>query len=139
MSVARRAYADEVREEPLAPMREMDPKKHFARELWRRAGEKGWSQSELSRHAKMGRDAINKYWNAKILPSDNSLRKISNALGCKPEDLLPTAFNPADKRPAPIEMRVSPTDPNRAFLRVEVELSFTAAAKIIEIVNLDRQ
>lgn len=75
-------------------------KKGFARRLQRAMVLKGWNQAELARHAerilkatnpdaRIGRDNVSSYVRATSLPKDNVLAALAQALGTKPEDLLP--------------------------------------------------
>lgn len=48
-----------------------------------------WSQADLARAAGLGRDAISTYVRGRSFPEPSSLKRISDALGMKPEDLVP--------------------------------------------------
>lgn len=73
-------------------------KAEFARRLNRLMVLKGWNQSELAKRAdavapagvRMGRDKISNYIRAKNLPSPLHLTILCEALGCEPEDLVPS-------------------------------------------------
>lgn len=121
---------------PTAP-RDM-VKQQLARNIFRRMTARGWNQSELAREADLGRDSVSTYIRGKVLPDPASLQKLADALDCKVTDLAPSIVDPAltEEMPA-VELKQSVTDPRRAWLRVNREVSFATAAKVIEILQAD--
>jgi transcriptional regulator with XRE-family HTH domain len=129
----------------LAPSREeMTPqltpraltKQEFGRRLHGLMLAKSWNQSDLARASELGRDSISTYVNGKTFPTPLALAKLAQALGMKPEELLPNSMMNAmdDEHPA-IELRQATGHPGKAWLRVNRAMSFGAAAKIIDIIN----
>ena len=116
-----------------------DVQRHqFARNLYRRLLEMGWNQSDLARAADIGRDRISVYVRGLTFPEPVTLQKIADALDCKPEDLAPSITEQAiaDELPA-VELRQSLANPQRAWLRVNREVTFATAAKVIAILEAD--
>src|SRR5688572_29787045 len=71
-------------------------KQDFSRRLSKALRDKGWSQSELARHAgkytkkgKLGRYSVSLYVKGRMLPQPERLNAIAKALGVKAEELLP--------------------------------------------------
>ncbi len=112
-------------------------KKEFSNRLYKLMVGKGWRQSDLSRQASLPRDSISVYMRGRSFPTVNSLRKLATALGVEPEQLLPDNFvrgEGDDPLPA-LEMKVSPDNPGRAFLRVNQLVPLQTAVKIVELLQ----
>lgn len=111
-------------------------KQEFGRRVQGLMLEKGWNQAELSRAAHMGRDSISTYINGKTFPGPLQLKRLADALGVTPEELLPNSTMSAmdDEHPA-VELRQAAGHPGKAWLRVNRALSFRAAAQIIAIID----
>lgn len=123
---------------PAAPRLVPKPlaKEEFARRLYAKMQEKGWRQSDLARAADLERNAISIYMRGVSLPSPESLKKLSAALGMTPEELLPNYTESAMDRDNPeIEMRVSPADPKSAWLRINKLVSVSLAVKIMGMLD----
>ena len=72
------------------------------------------------------------------MPTALSLQKLAQALDIPAHELLPNQVEHAINEDFPsLEMRVSTSDPSRAWLRVNRWVSTSAAAKIVEILNDD--
>ena len=99
---------------------------------------RNWNQSDLARAADLGRDSISTYVNGKTFPTPVALKKLADALGMQPGDLLPNSIMNAmdDEHPA-VELRQAAGHPGKAWLRVNRAMSFSAAARIVEIINED--
>jgi transcriptional regulator with XRE-family HTH domain len=114
-------------------------KQEFGRKLYRLMLASGWNQSELARQANLPRDSISTYIRGRSFPTPKSLQALADALGTTPGDLLPTAVGNAKGEDVPeIDMKVSPSAPGAAWLKVNRLVSLACAAKIIELLNEDR-
>lgn len=81
------------REHPIyAESRMPVTKAEFGRKLYRMMIDKGWRQSELARRADMPRDSISSYVRGIAYPSATNLRKLAQALGVQPDDLIPHGY-----------------------------------------------
>ena len=102
--------------------------------------DKGWNQSDLARAADLGRDSISTYVNGKTFPTPKALKAIAEALGVTKEELLPNYTMSAldDEHPA-VELKQASGHPGKAWLRINRAMSFTTAAKIIELINKEDQ
>lgn len=110
----------------------------FGRRLYRLMVAKGWRQSDLAREADIGRESVSVYINGKHFPKPTNLRKIADAFGVAPEDLLPNIDHDAiQKDLASFEMRVSPGDPGKSWVVLNRLMTTTAAARIAAIVAED--
>lgn len=99
---------------------------------------KGWHQSELARRAGLPRDAVSTYVRGVAMPTPVSLEKLAKALGQTAEELLPNIVESAiDEDNPSIDLKVSPSAPNTAWLRVNRLVSLTTATKIIEMLEAD--
>jgi transcriptional regulator with XRE-family HTH domain len=110
----------------------------FGNRLYKLMMEQGWNQSQMAREAGLPRDSISTYIRGKALPTPKSLQSLATALGVQPIDLLPNAMESAiDEDNPSLEMRVSTSAPNAAWLRVNRLVSLSTAAKVIEIIQAD--
>ncbi|WP_316397298.1 helix-turn-helix transcriptional regulator [Bradyrhizobium sp. 33ap4] len=113
-------------------------KDEFARRLYKLMMEKGWRQAEFARRAGLPRNAISVYLRAASLPSPENLKKIADALKIDPEVLLPNYAQSAIEQDNPeLEMRVSPANPQKAWLRINRLVSTSIAVQILELLQKD--
>ncbi|MCW4115625.1 helix-turn-helix domain-containing protein [Aurantimonas sp. MSK8Z-1] len=92
---------------------------------------KGWRQADLARHSGLPKDSVSTYVKGKTLPTPLSLKKLADALGVEPQELLPNHAQSAinDDNPA-LDIRQSPGDPSKSWLRVNQLVSSRLAAQI---------
>lgn len=113
-------------------------KQEFGKRLYRLMTGKGWNQSELARRADLNRDAISTYVRGRVLPTPVSLQALAKALGVAPDELLPNHVESAIDADQPaFEMKVSPSAPNMAWLRVNRLVSVATAVKVAELLQDD--
>ena len=113
-------------------------KDEFARRLYQAMIAKGWNQSELGRQAGISRDAISTYMTARNFPSPDNLARLSEALDKTSDELLPNYNISAVERDQPeLEMKVSPAEPDTAYLRISRRVTVATALKVLELVNND--
>lgn len=114
-------------------------RQEFSRELSARMLAANMTQSDLSRASGIGRDSISGYICGKTLPDPPNAEKLAKALKCQVSDLYSGSVKRAmDSEVPAIDLKVSPGHPDRAWLQINRELSFSVAAKIIELVNSDK-
>lgn len=113
-------------------------KQEFGRRLQNLLLTKEWNQSDLSRATGLGRDSVSTYINGKTFPTPLGLKKLAEALGVQPDELLPNSMMNAmdDEHPA-IELKQAAGHTGKAWLRINRAMSFSAAAKIVDIINQD--
>lgn len=111
-------------------------KQEFGRRLYALLMSRNMSQADLARLANMGRDSISTYINGKTFPTPRALKKLADALGVEPEELLPNGLMSAmeDEFPA-VELRQAAGHADKAWLRVNRAMSFATAAKIIALID----
>jgi transcriptional regulator with XRE-family HTH domain len=106
--------------------------------------EKNWNQSDLARAAfgsdgagnARGRDAISTYIRGLAFPEPKSLKKLSDAFGCEPHELLPNTIEAAMDNEIPaLEIRQASGHPDKVWLRVNQMVSLEVAAKIFDALN----
>ncbi len=113
-------------------------KQEFGRRLNDLMKHKGWHQSELARRAGLQRDSISTYVRGRTLPTPKNLKALAQALDIKPEALLPNHTESAIDADHPaFELRVSQSDPDFAWVRVNRLVKLSTATKIIEILQED--
>lgn len=113
-------------------------KQEFGKRSYNLMVRKGWHQSELARQSGLPRDSISVYVRGRSLPTPTSLTQLADALGVKPEELLPNHVESAIDADNPaMEFRVSPNAPGVAWLRVNRLVTTTTALKIMEMLNDD--
>lgn len=107
-------------------------RKRFAERLRAAMDAKGWHQSELARQAGLARDSISKYIRGEVLPTPESLTTLGTALGVDALELLPP-------QPVPVKSRnsVETTASGKTLLRIEQEVSFATAAKVMALLAAD--
>ncbi len=120
--------APDLPSDPLAKAKEL-----FARRLYRLMMSKGWNQAELGRRADLGRDVINKYINARALPTPESVQKLAIALGIPTIRLYPggdeTGLEATQAEIPPVSMKV--TGNGKALLQVNMEMDQNLAIQIL--------
>jgi transcriptional regulator with XRE-family HTH domain len=131
-----RFHVDSMPESSLAPKHLT--KQEFGRRLYKLMMTRAWNQSELARQSNLPRDSISTYIRGIALPTPKSLEALAAALGVQPIDLLPNAMEAAvDEDHPSLEMRVSTSAPNAAWLRVNRLVSLSTAARVIELIEAD--
>lgn len=113
-------------------------KEEFGRRLHAEIINRGWNQSEMARRADLRRDAVSTYVRGTVLPSPTALRKLADALGMEPSDLLPnSAIAAIDSDHSSLSMKVSSGAPNTAWLHVNRLVTVETAAQVIQMVTAD--
>lgn len=113
-------------------------KEEFARRLHTLMREKGWRQADFSRASGLTRNSISVYLRGDSLPSKESLKLLAKALDVEPDHLLPNYRESAIDRDNPqLELRVSPTDPKSAWLRINRLVSTSLAIKIMGLLEAE--
>lgn len=111
-------------------------KDEFGRRLSALMMDKGWNQSDLARVAGLGRDSISTYVRGLTFPEPKNLRKLADALGTTPHDLLPNAvLNAIEKETPALEIRQAHGHTDRVFIRINQLVTLEQAAKIFEILR----
>jgi len=118
----------------------------FARNLYRRLMDKGWTQSDLARAAfgtttdargykvAKGRDRISVYLRGKAFPEPKTLARIAKALDCTPEELAPEAHASAIDREHPeLAINVAAGHPDEVHLIVNKIVKSSVAAQVFAL------
>jgi transcriptional regulator with XRE-family HTH domain len=102
-----------------------------------------WNQSDLARAAGLGRDAISTYIAAKRFPDPISFKKIADAFGLPPENMLPEmagaatgALRGGQEAPAVSLMHLA-SHPGRMWLRVNRMVTLDQAADVLKVLGRD--
>ena len=106
------------------------------------------SQSELARQAGLRRDAISTYVRGKVWPDPANLRKLANALGVIPSDLIPGmseieavgsrapgAARPVISAPTSPALQMDQVKPGVFRLRFDQVLPLSVATQIIALLQ----
>ena len=113
----------------LAAMPSKDREKvMFARNLYRLMLAKGWRQNDLASKADIGRDAISLYVNGKVLPGDDKLKKLAEALECDVSALRSTATPRA-----PFSLVQNAVNPHICNLVVNTEVPFAMMPEFMSL------
>lgn len=124
-------------------------RQEFARRLHKLMLEKNMTPSDLARKAfgsrkdpatgyqvAKSRDAVSTYLRGRNLPGPLNLKRIADALGVKPEDLLPNTIMAAiDAEQPALEFKQAVGHPNEVWLRLNQRLPFDIASQIVQLVN----
>lgn len=114
-------------------------RQEFGKRLYSAMLRKGWSQAELARRAGVLRDSISNYVRGNNMPDAVNLNKMAEALGMKPEELLPNMAEQAlelDTAPS-LEVRASGSDPNKSWLRLNRLVKTSTVGKVIALLEAD--
>jgi len=113
-------------------------KQEFGKRLYNLMLSKGWHQSELARKSGLNRDAISTYIRGRTLPSPQNRDALAKALGVDPDVLLPNYLEAAINEDSPaFEMKVSTSAKGMAWLRVDMLVRTSTAAKVAELLEAD--
>lgn len=111
-------------------------KQEFGRRIYRLMLAKGWNQSELARQAGLPRDSVSVYVRGRSIPTAQSLAKLAAALDVEPDQLLPNMMESAiDEDDPALEMRSSPADPSKVWLRVNQLVPLETAVQVIALIQ----
>lgn len=111
-------------------------KQEFGRRLQALILERNWNQAELARAAGLGRDSISTYIKGLVFPDPKNLKKVADALGMTPQQLMPTGMVASIDAEIPaLEIRQSSTDPDRVHIRVNRLVSLEQASQIFAILK----
>lgn len=120
-----------------------DVKRTFARNLQRAMDEKGMNPSDLARRVfpqsggpgADGRGNIGAYLAMTSRPTPATLRKIGDALGVAPEELMPEGGLQAFEQP---DLKIEFVGGNRARLNIRAVVRTTVALQVAELIESDR-
>lgn len=144
--MSKRAAKDRLPPSP-GPVIDLAPvelrKQEFARRLYELMIAKGWNQSDLARAAfgtratkdgtmdAKGKDAVSSYITGRSLPTKSSLVALANALGVKPEELLPNTLKAQiANEAAALTIRVAHGHPDKVWIQLSRQVSPPTAARI---------
>ena len=120
---------------PHAAGQDPQVKTAFANNLRRKMQEKGLTQAELARRARLTRDNVHGYVNGAVFPRPDKMQALARALDCPTEELLPLSAMPMPLAEEPaLDMHLS-GKPGMVWLRVAVELPLEDAMRIMRIVQ----
>lgn len=113
-------------------------KQEFGRRLYQLMLAKGWRQADLHRAAGLPKDSISSYVRGRTFPTHMSAQKLAKALGVAVEEILPNHMAGAIAQDEPeFELKVSQSDPRRAWLRINKAVSFSVGARIAQMLEED--
>ena len=109
----------------------------FAQRLLAVMRERGWTQSELARRARIGRDNVSGYIRGKNLPGPAILNRLAAALAVGPEQLIPMTGEQAHspKNGPGFTLRHLAHDGDHVWLQVEQALPWDQAEAILRILG----
>ena len=106
-------------------------KAEFAKRLYNKIAERGWTQSEFARNCELARDAISTYVRGRSIPSPQALEKMASVLNVRPEDLLPNYYESAlNKQEPTFELRDVPNEEGYMWIRLNTRLPKKLAMQI---------
>lgn len=106
-------------------------KAEFAKRLYNKIAERGWTQSEFARNCELARDAISTYVRGRSIPSPQALEKMASVLNVRPEDLLPNYYESAQSKVEPtFELRDVPNEEGYMWIRLNMRLPKKLAMQI---------
>ena len=116
----------------------------FGRHLQGLLDERNWSQADLARQVlavtgkRMGRDAVSTYIKGRNFPTPASLNQLCKAFCLSREELLPPALvNATQGQHLAFGMRVTSSDPGKAWVEVNRSMSFDTATEIARLLALE--
>lgn len=112
------------------------PKQEFGRRLQSLILERNWNQADLARAAGLGRDSISTYIRGRVFPDPKNLKKIADALGMTPQQIMPSDMTAVIDAEVPaLEIRQSAADPTKVHIRINRTVTVEQAAQIFAILN----
>ena len=106
-------------------------KEDFAKRLYARITDRGWTQSEFARNCDLARDAVSTYVRGRSIPSPQALQKMADVLGVRPEELLPNYFEAAHNKQEPMfELRDVPNEEGYMWIKLNMRLPKKVAMQI---------
>lgn len=106
-------------------------KAEFAKRLYAKIADKGWTQSEFARNCDLARDAISTYVRGRSIPSPQALEKMASVLNVRPEELLPNYYEQAQNKVEPtFELRDVPNEEGYMWIRLNMRLPKKLAMQI---------
>lgn len=110
-------------------------RQEFAKRLYEAMSNKGWTQSDLSRAAGVGRDSISNYIRGISLPNVRNLKKLADGLGVEMEELNPNFSMSAAGMDVPsIQTRALPGDPHFMYLEINCKLPTDVALEVQQLI-----
>lgn len=123
--------ASKKAQEPEALSNRHMVKAEFAKRLYAKIMEKGWTQSEFARNCDLARDAISTYVRGRSIPSPVALEKMATVLSVKPEELLPNYFESAQTKVEPsLEIKATPNEEGYMWIKLNMRLPKKVAMQI---------
>lgn len=106
-------------------------KAEFAKRLYNKIAERGWTQSEFARNCDLARDAVSTYVRGRSIPSPQALEKMATVLNVRPEDLLPNYYEAAHSKQEPtFELRDVPNEEGYMWIKLNMRLPKKLAMEI---------
>lgn len=113
-------------------------KQEFARRVQKLMFERGLHAAEVARRAGLTRDAVSTYTTGRSLPNDKNAHKLAKVLGVSIDELLPNRIEKAiDNDPPALDLKVSQSNPEVAWLRINRLVSTRTAMQIMELLTKD--
>ena len=107
----------------------------FSRRLWSMLVRKGWTQSELSRQSGISRDSISTYVRGIALPDPINAQKLATAFGITVQELHPASTQVSVEESVPSVELKQAVGSGKAWLRVNKEVSYEVAVKILALLE----
>lgn len=107
-------------------------KRYFIEMLKSLMAQRGWSQSDLARHAGLGRDVVSTYMRGRSLPTSATLHKLSTALGVPADELLPSSSGGSD---GGLPLQVNGVGNGLVRVRLDLVLTPTELQALLPIVE----
>lgn len=112
-------------------------RQEFSKRIYRLMLAKNMTQSDLAREAGIARDSVSNYVRGNNMPEPVNLKKLADALGVEPNELLPNfdeqAIDMADD--SPLEVKVLPSDPRYAQVRISQLVNVAILPKLFELLE----
>lgn len=111
-------------------------RQEFGRRLYNFMMQKEFTQSELARAAKMGRDSISQYVRGRSVPSPKNLAKLADALDVEVDVLFPNYDAQANATEQPtLEMKSVEADADNVWLRINMKVPTLKALEVMRIIK----
>jgi transcriptional regulator with XRE-family HTH domain len=111
-------------------------RQEFGRRLYSFMMQKEFTQSELARAAKMGRDSISQYVRGRSVPSPKNLAKLADALNVEVDVLFPNYDAQANATEQPtLEMKSVEADADNVWLRINMKVPTLKALEVMRIIK----
>lgn len=120
---------------PAMPRATSNQAPDFGTRLFSRMRAKSWNQSDLARATGLGRDSISTYVRGMVFPDAKNIKRLADALGCTPSDLVPDIPKTDEPMPDNAVFEIRQTGDGKVFVKINQSVTLDQAAAIFAVLR----